>query len=164
MPKRLLPCLTLLSLLAAADANAEASEHTAVLDLMDRAFAAVASRDPDDMRAIQLAEGTSLSFRPHPNGQPGELELRISSNEALVASDVDDGQRFEERWTGEPSVRIRGPIATVWGEYEFRIDGAFSHCGIDAVDLVKVGGEWKIANWMWTVEREHCPTAPQEPR
>lgn len=164
MPKRLLPCLTLLSLLAAADANAEASEHTAVLDLMDRAFAAVASRDPDDMRAIQLAEGTSLSFRPHPNGQPGELELRISSNEALVASDVDDGQRFEERWTGEPSVRIRGPIATVWGEYEFRIDGAFSHCGIDAVDLVKVGGEWKIANWMWTVEREHCPTAPLEPR
>jgi len=159
MPKSLLPYLSMLWLLAATDATADSPEHTAVLELMNRAFAAVGSGDPEDMRAIQLAEGTSLSFRPHPNGQPGELEFRFSTNEGLLAGD-DDGHRYEERWTGEPSVRIRGPIATVWGEYEFRIDGAFSHCGIDAVDLVKLDGEWKIANWMWTVERENCPTGP----
>ena len=156
-----LPRLALLSPLPITAVSAEDSEHAAVLSLMDRAFAAVASGDPDDMRAIQLAEGTSLSFRPHPNGHPGELELRVSTNEALLADDSDNSHRYEERWTGEPSVRVRGPIATVWGEYEFRIDGAFSHCGVDAVDLVKLDDGWKIANWMWTVERENCPTAPQ---
>lgn len=139
-------------------ANAEDGERAAILAVMDQAFAAVASRDPDDMRALQLAEGTSISFRPHPNGQPGELEMRIATNEALAASEVDDGREFMERWTGEPTVLIRGPIAVVWGEYEFYVDDTFSHCGIDAVDLVKLDGQWKIANWMWTVETENCPT------
>jgi len=161
VPKQLLLLLTLLSLPLPGLAGSKADERGEILDLMERAFDAVASRNPDDMRAIQLAEGTSLSFRPHPNGQAGELEMRMSSNEALVASDVDDGRRFLERWTGEPVVMIRGPLAAVWGEYEFLIDGKFSHCGIDSVDVARVDGEWKIVNWSWTVEKEHCPTAPE---
>jgi hypothetical protein len=28
------------------------------------------------------------------------------------------------------------------------------------VDLVNVDGHWKIANWMWTVEKEGCLTDP----
>jgi hypothetical protein len=26
--------------------------------------------------------------------------------------------------------------------------------------LAKVDGTWMIANWMWTVEKENCPTDP----
>jgi len=55
---------------------------------------------------------------------------------------------------------IRGPIAVAWGEYEFLINGTFSHCGVDSIDLVKVDGVWKLANWMWTVEKVGCPTDP----
>jgi hypothetical protein len=158
MSKRKLILLPLLSVLLAANANGEDTERDAILALMDQAFDAVASRDPDDMRAIQLAEGTSLSFRPHPNGKHGEQEMRMASNEELVASDISDGRKFLERWTNEPTVTIRDRIAVVWGEYEFLIDGEFSHCGVDAVDLAKVDGDWKIVNWMWTVERDNCPT------
>lgn len=160
MPKQMLLYLALVSLTITGNANAEDKERDALLALMDQAFAAVSSRDPDDMRAIQLAEGTSISFRPLPNGKPGELEMRFATNEALAAGAVDDGHKFVERWTGDPTVLIRGPIAVVWGEYEFLIDGVFSHCGIDSTDLVKVDGHWKIANWMWTVEKDNCPTAP----
>ena len=32
---------------------------------------------------------------------------------------------------------------------------------VDAVDLVKIDGEWKVANFMWTVEKENCPTGPK---
>jgi hypothetical protein len=142
-----------------AQAQAE-DERAAVLALMNQAFDAVSSGNPDDMRAIQLADGTSLSFRPHPGGKPGELEMRIASNEALAASGSGDIHKYMERWTGNPTVMIRGPIAVVWGEYEFWLDGKFSHCGVDSVDLVKVDGEWKIANWVWTVEKDHCPTDP----
>jgi len=157
-------CLSILCLLlpAVAQASTEDGEREAILDLMEKAFEAVGSGDPDDLRAIQLAEGTSLSFRPDPNGNPGQLEMRMSTNEALLLNDVDDGRKFLERWTAEPTVLIRGPIASVWGEYEFWIDGAFSHCGVDSVALAKVDGEWKIANWLWTVEKEHCPTAPRQ--
>ena len=143
-----------------ADAIAESEDREAILAVMDKAFAAVRSSDADDWRAIQLAEGTTLSFRPGPEERPEELELRISNNEDFIADLKPDGHEYMERWTSEPAILIRGPIAVIWGEYEFWIDGEFSHCGVDSADLVKVDGEWKIANFMWTVEKEDCPTAP----
>jgi hypothetical protein len=142
--------------------RADAGDKERILGVLDKAFAAVRSSEPDDWRAIQLAEGTTLSFRPHPDGEVGNLEMRIANNEEFIADLAPDGHEYVERWTAEPTVLIRGPIAVVWGEYEFWIDGKFSHCGVDSVDLVKVNGEWKIANFMWTVETENCLTAPTE--
>lgn len=147
-------------LLTAGSVLAEDDDHEAILELMDQAFHAVGSGDPDDMRAIHLAEGTSISFRQHPDGAPGELLMRMNTNEGLLMADAGNDDVYLERWTGDPTVMIRGPIAVVWGEYEFWINGAFSHCGVDAVDLVKIDGHWKIANWMWTVEKDGCPTDP----
>ena len=128
--------------------------------VMEKAFSAVRSSIADDWRAIQLAEGTTLSFRPDSDGRPGDLEMRISNNEEFIADLKPDGHEYTERWIGEPTILIRGPIAVIWGEYEFWIDGVFSHCGVDSADLVKVEGEWMVANFMWTVEKEDCPTAP----
>lgn len=136
----------------------EMGEKEAVLALMDKAFAAVTSQDADDWRAIQLAEGTTLSFRADPAGPPGKQLFRMRSNEVAVAGMSGTDHEYIERWTGEPTVLIRGPIAVVWGEYDFHLDGEFLHCGVDSADLVKIDGEWKIANFMWTVERENCPT------
>ena len=162
MSKQKLLCLGLVSLIVSGSAYADDQETGAVLALMQQPFDAVGTGDPDHMRGIKLAEGTSLSFRPLAGGAPGELEMRMSSNEALAAVPVEDLHKYRERWTSEPTVMIRGPIAVVWGEYEFYIDGEFSHCGVDSVDLVKVDGVWKIANWMWTVEKEGCPTDPSQ--
>jgi len=149
-----------LTLVLMTSALGQDGESAAVLAVMDRAFDAVTSGNPDDWRAIQLAEGLSISFRPDTSGEPGKLEMRMRNNEEEAVTTAADGHEYVEGWTGEPSVRVRGPIATVWGEYEFWIDRAFSHCGVDAAALVKVDGEWKIANWMWTVEKEGCPTDP----
>lgn len=159
-----LPCLAMpFFSYAAADVMAPPAERAALLAVMDKAFAAVSSQDPDDWRAIQLAEGTTISFRPDPGNEPGKLEMRLSANEVFVANQTDDGHEYVERWTGEPTVLIRGPIAVVWGEYDFWIDGKFSHCGVDSADLVKMNGEWRIANFMWTVEKDDCPTSSEIP-
>ena len=149
--------LLAIGLLLASTAPAQQSDESAILDVMQRAFDAVRSQDPDDWRAIQLADGTTLSVRKDANSAD---EMRISRNEDFIAGSGPDGRDYLEQWTAEPTVLIRGPIAVVWGEYDFWIDGKFSHCGVDAVDLVKVDGEWKIANFTWTVEREDCPTDP----
>lgn len=145
------------------NAVAQPSDREAILAVMEKAFAAVSSRNPDDWRAILLAEGTTLSFRALPDGPSDALDLmRISNNEDFIAALEPDGHEYAERWTEEPTILIRGPIAVIWGEYEFWIDREFSHCGVDSADLVKVDGEWKVANFMWTVEREDCPTAPTD--
>ncbi len=152
--------VSILFMLPAEKSVAEDDGRAEILALIDQVFYAVGSGNPDDARATQLAQGTSISFRQHPDGKPGELLMRMTTNEALLADDIDGDVKFVERWTGEPTVMIRGPIAVVWGEYEFWINGNFSHCGVDAVDLVNIDGDWKIANWMWTVEKDGCPTDP----
>jgi hypothetical protein len=151
-------CLSPMMLLfMAGTMHAQEDDRAAILAMTERAFDAVHSGNPDDWRAIQLAEGTSLSVRPDPGGEAGKFAVRMMKNEEFVAGIKPDGRDFMERWTSEPTVMIRGPIAVVWGEYEFRLDGEFSHCGVDSIDFVKVDGTWKIANFMWTVEKEDCP-------
>ena len=54
-------------------------------------------------------------------------------------------------------------IAVFWAPYDFYIDGVFSHCGTDAVDLVKVDGEWKVGNSSWTVQKTGCTKHPEGP-
>ena len=150
--------VTIALLLTFSIGKTQDDDRAAILVVMQKAFDAVQSADPEDWRAIQMAEGTSLSFRPHPDGEAGKLQMRMTRNEAFVEGLKPDGREYLERWTSEPTVMIRGPIAVVWGEYEFRVDGELAHCGVDAVDLVKVDGSWMIANFMWTVEGENCPT------
>jgi hypothetical protein len=47
--------------------------------------------------------------------------------------------------------------AVVWAPYEFWRNGKTSHCGIDTFDMVKIDGQWRVANSMWTVEPDACP-------
>ena len=61
-----------------------------------------------------------------------------------------------------PEVRLHGTVATVWTPYDFWIDGKFSHCGIDAFDLVKTASGWKIAGVVFTVEPK-CEPSPLGP-
>lgn len=139
--------------------QADENEREDILAVVEQAFAAVKSQNPDDWRAVQVPQGSTLSFRSHSSGEPGKLEMRMTNNEEFIAGMRKTEQEYAEYWTGEPTVLIRGPIAVVWGAYEFTIDGKFSHCGIDAIDMVKLDEGWKIANIMWTVEKENCPTA-----
>jgi hypothetical protein len=134
-----------------------ADDRAEVLDLMERAFAAVTTLDPEDWHDIVVPEGRLLSFRPKKGGAPGELEIRSSSQAESLEGLDGTSQGFVERWTGEPTVMIRGPIASVWGGYEFRVNDEFSHCGVNSLQLAKVEGSWRIVNWTYTVEPEGCP-------
>ncbi len=138
--------------------NQPSAEQQAVLAVVQQVFDAIAERDPQLWRDIQLEQGVAIAMRPIPDSP--EFRMQLRSNAELVNSIKPDGRQYLEQFTAEPTVLIRGPIAVVWGEYDFWIDGEFSHCGVDAIDLVKLDGQWKIANFMWTMEQDNCPTRP----
>ena len=54
------------------------------------------------------------------------------------------------------SIKIDGNIAQVWTEYSFYVGESFSHCGVDAFQLIRVDGNWKIAHIMDTRRKEGC--------
>lgn len=64
------------------------------------------------------------------------------------------GDWVERIW--DPKVLEHGSVAVVWAEYDFHLDGKFSHCGIDSFTMMKSESGWKIANVSDTRETSGC--------
>jgi hypothetical protein len=54
------------------------------------------------------------------------------------------------------SIKIDGPLASVWTPYKFYYNGQFSHCGANSFQLVRFNGQWKIQYLIDTRRRQGC--------
>lgn len=54
------------------------------------------------------------------------------------------------------TIKIEGPLASVWAPYKFYYAGKFSHCGVDSFQLVRINGRWKIQFLIDTRRRQGC--------
>ncbi len=54
------------------------------------------------------------------------------------------------------SIRVDGALASVWAPYSFYYKGKFSHCGVNAFQLVRLASGWKIQYLIDTRRKEHC--------
>jgi hypothetical protein len=141
-----------------AQAPTSDAEKAAVVAAVQKFFDTMATGDVEGARTVLMPDGQFFSVRE----QDGKPVWRARS----VAAYLDDlGKRTpdsrERMWS--PEVRIRGPIASVWTPYDFWVAGKFSHCGIDAFDLIRTPEGWKIATGVYTVERQGCTPSPLGP-
>lgn len=127
-------------------------EEAEVLAVMDRYMKAISEKDFKTMAALQTPEGMTYRARAV---EGGGWDIVARTNAYWADSTHADTSAIRERYWS-PTVLIRGGIAVVWTPYEFWIDGKTSHCGVDVFDFVKVGGEWRVSNSMWTVEPNAC--------
>lgn len=141
---------------AAAPAHAQSSttDRDAVLKVVQVFFDTMTARDIDGAREILVPQGRFHAMR-------AGAEPRSLANEEYLAQLQASKQTMRERiWN--PEVRVHESIATMWAPYDFWIDGKFSHCGIDAFDLIKTGKGWKIAGGVYTIESK-CQPSPLGP-
>ncbi len=54
------------------------------------------------------------------------------------------------------SIRIDGPLASVWTPYQFFLNGQFSHCGANSFQLLRTKTGWKIQYLIDTRRKEGC--------
>ncbi len=69
------------------------------------------------------------------------------------------GTAHDEIWDEKiynTTIQIDGDIAQVWTDYSFYLGETFSHCGIDAFQLVRKNNKWRIINLMDTRRKEDC--------
>ena len=71
------------------------------------------------------------------------------------------GELVERFW--EPRVMVYGRLATVWTPYDFHVDGAFSHCGINNFSMLQTDDGWKITGVVFSIEVENCEESPLGP-
>jgi len=67
--------------------------------------------------------------------------------------------RSNHRWDEriyDVQVRVDGNLAQVWAPYTFYLDGKISHCGVDALQLLKDPSGWKVTQLADTRRRDNC--------
>ena len=73
----------------------------------------------------------------------------VKSISRLPKDSADERISFE-------TIKIDGPLASVWTPYKFYYAGKFSHCGANSFQLVKINGRWKIQYLIDTRRRLGC--------
>ena len=61
---------------------------------------------------------------------------------------------WDER-TWDVQVRVDGPLASAWVPYVFYLGDERSHCGVNAVQLVRTGAGWRILQ-LTDTRRDRC--------
>lgn len=159
LPPLVLPILILLLLgtalrspaPAVAQAPAADADEAAVVAAVEAFLDALNAKDGLRLAAT-LAPGAVFHSAAE-NPRTGPITVRTA--EEFVDFVAQSPNELHER-IRDPEVRIRGRIATLWAPYEFWVDGAFSHCGIDAFNLVETEEGWRISSAVYTTEREGC--------
>jgi hypothetical protein len=143
----LIPCFLLGSLCQAQQA---ADSVKAAVNLLFDAMRA------SDAAGIQNAFADSAILQTIGTNKEGRTVVRNEAVKAFalqVAALPKDSA--DERIVFE-TVKIDGPLATVWAPYKFYYAGKFSHCGVDAFQLLRVNGTWKILYLVDTRRKTPC--------
>jgi acetyl esterase/lipase len=133
-------------------------EEKHVIAAVEQFFKALETRNADLARSILMPEGVVFSVRE----ENGEKNIRATTHEQIIKSLASSTEKMLERmWN--PKVLIHKEIAVVWTKYDFHREGKFSHCGVDAFNLIKTSDGWRISGIFYTVEKEGCEENPLGP-
>jgi hypothetical protein len=127
-----------------------AGDEAEILAVVDRLFEAFQRRDPAIAAEVLVPEGVFYAI------DAGTGTLGTQTADQFFASLARPGAPLIER-IFDPVVMVHGNVGMVWGEYDFRVGDAFSHCGMDLFSFGRIAGEWKMTAATYTVEREGCP-------
>ena len=122
-------------------ARAQESEKAAVLAVVQKVFDAMRTRDTSLLSVAFDTSARLTGVRTRDGVTSVTLLAPSQFGAAIVRSPA--GDVWNER-IFDPEVRIDGDVAQVWAYFTFHRNKEFSHCGVDAFMLRKVGAQWKI--------------------
>ncbi len=152
MPRLLVVIAAAAAALASTVHAQAADERAAVLGVVHRLFAGMRAGDSAVVRSVF-----------HPKAQLATAIVRQGN--AIVEIDTLDsfiravGTPHDEVWDerlSNTAVQVDGTLASVWTDYSFYLGNKFSHCGVDAFQLAKSGGDWRIVALADTRRRQGC--------
>ncbi len=138
---------------AAAAQTSSAADSTAVMQAIESMLAALRTKNADGMRATFHESARMTLLRPAQGG--GTRVVAMTAEQFITSATNPTGPAIDEP-IRNAKVQIDGNLATVWAEYQVRIDGKVSHCGHDAFHLVKSDTSWKILNVSGTFKQQGC--------
>lgn len=178
MKRAALPLLAILAFPACQSGEPDASASA----ITQQAPATVAYRPPAAQETEILA-AFQLLFDALESGDEALLRSIVDPSVVMHSSETRDGVTtfgsatldglatritssavplIERMW--DPVVMVNGPLATVWTPYDFYVGDTFSHCGVDAANLLDTEAGWRIVALSWTrLQPPACSLHPEGP-
>jgi Putative lumazine-binding len=155
--------------------------HAAAITALFVAATSLAAQQPTDdaraalatvesmFRAMKTRDTALLRSLFDPGARLTGIRTRNDGNTVLQAISVDQWVNVIARdprpdWTErafDPEIKIEGTLAQIWAHYDFHFGSTFSHCGVDAVHLLKQNGRWQIVSIADTYQTSGCPQRPK---
>ena len=127
------------------------AEEAAILQVIDSFLIAVGNGDRELQKSVELPDGGLAVYRSR-DGAPGPVRRMPAGDFQKPTPDHDP---FVEMYWA-PDVLVRGSFAQVWTPYVLRDNGAVVHCGVNAFQMVKLEGGWKIHSALSSMEPQAC--------
>ena len=136
------------------NSHAQSDTRQEVRATIDYFFEGFHKRDTTQMRSVL---GDSLHMQRIGRDATGSPVLVNESAEAFLASmaNLPDTLKIEERLL-EYRIQTDGDMAHAWTPYEFYLQGAFHHCGVNSFQLFHDGTRWKIIYLVDTRRVKDC--------
>lgn len=142
-----------LALLSVAGFCQQNPDDQAVRDVVNKLFKAMELGDSTMARQVFASEVTAATiFRDKENKVKVHRESSIDDFVKQIGSP--HPTLYEETWN--LTVQIDGDFAQAWCDYAFYIGHKFSHCGVDALHLVKESDGWKVFHLADTRRKTNC--------
>ena len=121
---------------------------------IERLFLGMKTSDSSMVRSVMHPEVRFLSV----SESGGVARLQAAQAEGFikaVGSPKAPGQDWDERIAGL-QIAVDGPLASAWMDYAFYLGGRLSHCGVNAMHLIKTEAGWQIIAIIDTRRQEGC--------
>ncbi len=127
-------------------------DEAAVLQVVHDLFDGMREKDEAKLRSVWHPEARLQGAGQDRDGNPA---LSTTPVDGFLSS-VLGSQALLDEVTFDEVVRIDGNLATVWAPYNLFVAGDFVHCGVDALQMVRTTGGWKIFQLTDTRTRDGC--------
>ena len=123
----------------------------AVRQAVDQLFVAMRTADTALMKQsfTNSAILQTIIDRESVSIQNEDISAFITSIGKLTKGDADER-------LGDILIKVDGKLASVWAPYQFYYKGKFSHCGVNALQVVQMQGQWKIQYIIDTRRKDGC--------
>lgn len=138
--------------------NISAAQNSDIIKVIDNLFDGMRSGDAP-LIASTFIDGATLETLSLVDGIT-KVESSSAANFIKAAGQPHDAIWNEVIWSYD--VRRDGPMATVWTDYTFYLGAKRLHCGVNAFQMQRHNGEWKIARISDTRRSENCRELPSE--
>lgn len=136
-------------------ANAQETDKRAVQNTIERFFTGFHNQDSTIIRST-VAEG--IIMQTIGSDAEGTKKVKTENFDRFIQSiiSIPDTTKFQERLMSF-TIQVDGAMANAWTPYEFWVNDAFSHCGVNSFQLFKEGEQWKIIYLIDTRRKVDCP-------